>query len=378
MGSRFAPAYAGLFMGWFEREHAWGRHAAKWIDYVIFWGRYIDDVIMIWDGPAPELMSYFDFLNDNPFNVQFTMEHDQQSINFLDVTFFIQDNTVHSRTHRKATSCNSTLHHNSSHPLHIIDNIPYGEMIRMRRNCSTEETFLSNIMETEQRFLERGYPASTLQKADRKVMQVKRKTTLAPTTVRNTTNRPLAFSTEFTDRSNKVYNILRKHWHLLSDVPTLQGSVTPKPKVCYRRGKNLRNILCPSYVVSPRNTNWLTTDTKGFYTCNDCNMCKLGRNRTKKFSFNGKKKYTIDHLINCNTKYVTYVLGYACNKMYVGSTKRALKVRIQEHVRARRNGDLGYPLTYHMQEKHGVKKTLGFLVSIMSRYTLEVVIGFWP
>ncbi|XP_078506116.1 uncharacterized protein LOC144763946 [Lissotriton helveticus] len=361
MGSKFAPAYAGLFMGWFEREHAWGRHAAAWMNNIIFWGRYIDDVIMIWDGPTLDLSEYFGYLNDNPFNVRFTMTHNQKAIDFLDVQLFVENNKIQSCTHRKATACNSILHYESAHPRHVIENIPYGEMIRMRRNCSTDDSFQHSIQETEKSFLERGYPKKTLEKANKKVQNVSRTSTLTPKSRPSNTSRPLSFTTQYSDQSSTIFNIIRKHWHLIADIPSLKDSVTRTPKVCYRRGRNLRNILCPSYVESKKRTNWLTTPIKGFFTCSDCNMCALGKNRTKEFCYNTNKTYTIDHLINCNTKYVVYILGCDCNKIYVGSTKRALKTRIQEHVRARRNGDMRHPLTFHMQEHHKDTDNLWFL-----------------
>lgn len=142
------------------------------------------------------------------------------------------------------------------------------------------------------------------------------------------------------------------------ECPQLYNS---RPAITYRRGVSLRNSLCPSYVISSvSGETWLPPQPKGSFTCGTCNVCPWGRNKTKTFSYNSPKKYTIGHFINCNTTYVVYVLGCKCGIVYVGSTIHCLKHRIQEHRRALRNRDDRYPMRDHYYREHPDDVTFWF------------------
>lgn len=60
----------------------------------------------------------------------------------------------------------------------------------------------------------------------------------------------------------------------------------------------------------------------------------------------------IKEFINCNSVGVIYAIKCNCNKIYIGSTKRMLKVRIQEHKRAVVNHDLKSPIYQHIRDNH--------------------------
>lgn len=50
---------------------------------------------------------------------------------------------------------------------------------------------------------------------------------------------------------------------------------------------------------------------------------------------------------NCNTSMSVYMVTCACEKRYIGSTRRKIKVRIQEHVSRIRHGITKGPLAQH-------------------------------
>lgn len=49
-------------------------------------------------------------------------------------------------------------------------------------------------------------------------------------------------------------------------------------------------------------------------------------------SSDGTKNFRINSFINCSTTRVVYVLTCPCGTIYVGKTKRQLKVRVGEHI----------------------------------------------
>lgn len=93
-------------------------------------------------------------------------------------------------------------------------------------------------------------------------------------------------------------------------------------------------------------------DIKGFFTCNSCKACKSSSN-CKKIKLNDELPlFEINRFVNCNTEFAIYALRCPCEKIYIGSTIKACKKRILEHMRAIKNNDQQYPVARHFHEQH--------------------------
>lgn len=69
------------------------------------------------------------------------------------------------------------------------------------------------------------------------------------------------------------------------------------------------------------------------FPCTKCQICPFV-DRTDVFKdAMGQKEYEIRDLINCSTTKVVYMITCPCPKIYIGKTKRALKIRMGEHLR---------------------------------------------
>ncbi|XP_071978752.1 3-hydroxyisobutyryl-CoA hydrolase, mitochondrial-like [Engystomops pustulosus] len=66
---------------------------------------------------------------------------------------------------------NALLHASSSHPPQTISAVPIGQYLRMRRICSTAESFEHRAQELRQRFRNRGYSHRFLRKAYKRAKQ---------------------------------------------------------------------------------------------------------------------------------------------------------------------------------------------------------------
>ena len=68
MGTKMAPSYANLFLGYFE---------AKALENAPFqphtWFRYIDDIFMIWTEGLDNLKVFIDYLNSIHPTIKFTL-----------------------------------------------------------------------------------------------------------------------------------------------------------------------------------------------------------------------------------------------------------------------------------------------------------------
>ncbi|XP_075712988.1 uncharacterized protein LOC142749184 isoform X2 [Rhinoderma darwinii] len=86
--------------------------------------------------------------------------------------------------YRKATSTNSLLHATSSHPRHVIEAIPTGQFLRVKKICSTSEDFKIRSKELKGRFAQRGYSHRNIRQALHRAQQTPRDQ-LLKTSVKN-------------------------------------------------------------------------------------------------------------------------------------------------------------------------------------------------
>lgn len=65
------------------------------------------------------------------------------------------------------------------------------------------------------------------------------------------------------------------------------------------------------------------------------------------------REFEIKHFITCNTSHVVYALRCPCGLMYIGRTKRLLRVRIAEHVHNITIGYKDHNVSLHFKLHHG-------------------------
>lgn len=84
--------------------------------HLIFYRRYIVDLLTIWDGDIQTVMNFLDYCNNNTFNIKFTSVVDEHKLVFLDLEL-THDNegNIITRTHFKSTAGNSYIHQKSCH-----------------------------------------------------------------------------------------------------------------------------------------------------------------------------------------------------------------------------------------------------------------------
>jgi len=171
MGACYSPSYAGLYLGKWEEDFIFNQESHLFYKYIIWWGRYIDDICLFWSGS--------DFLD-------LTISKDNQGI-------------LHTSVYRKPTDRNTILHAKSFHPNWLIENIPYGQFQRVKRICDQEHIFESKSLEMMSRFKERGYRSSILKKAYTRAQQVDRSVLLQRNTWKQTKQRPVFVTTYSTE-----------------------------------------------------------------------------------------------------------------------------------------------------------------------------------
>lgn len=359
MGFAFSPSYACLVMGWSEKEVAWSLKNNRFVQKIIRWIRFIDDLLIIWNGSDVEFQEYFEFLN-SVSSLKFTFEMSKERVVFLDTEIYIKDNQIQTMLHRKVTSTNATLQATSFHQPSLITSIPYGEFLQIRRICSEENEWLKHSAKTRERFKCRKYNKSTIERCWKRANEKCRDECLTPRSKEKTSeSEPIRFITDFSQQSKEISNILKKNWKILQLDNTIGKLMGKHPIITYRRAKNVKDQLVHSHFKGKKGTDsWL--QTKGFVKCHNCKVCQITKPTTEVHMANNKM-WKIQELITCKSQYTIYLIECPCPLKYVGSTICELKKRVLENVRAKTNKDRNNSVAKHMELHHnGDWKTLKF------------------
>lgn len=139
MGGRFTPCYANITMGLWEEFFLWNNN--PFLRHIIYYGRYIDDVLLIWNGVKHLFMSFVAHCNGNDPGLCFTHVIDPDSLVFLDLELLHDADSFFTRSHIKPVGGNFHLHFDSCHHPACKNNIPKGQFLRLKRNCSNPQDY---------------------------------------------------------------------------------------------------------------------------------------------------------------------------------------------------------------------------------------------
>lgn len=104
MGVCFAPSYTNLTMGLWESSYI--LHNKQFSSNIVFYGRYIDDVIIIWEGSESLVQEFVTHCNNNSMGPSFTTVIDRENLAFLDLEMYQVENSIQARNYTKPTAGN--------------------------------------------------------------------------------------------------------------------------------------------------------------------------------------------------------------------------------------------------------------------------------
>ena len=326
MGTRAAPNYANLYMGQFEDKHI---YQTSWNQHIKFYGRFIDDICLIWQGTEPQLKSFLKHLNEVHPSIKFTFEYSKHKINFLDITL-IKNATGELSTDifQKTTDTHSYLLRSSAHPNHSLKSIPYSQLLRIKRLVSDPVKLKHRISEFIEYFVCSGYSRKLLKKTAEHVMG---------TTVSEKRNREIEstprFITTFNPKYTNIRDTIGKHWSITQTNSRCRDALKDSPKIAYKRGKNLSDILVRSKYVRgnpPGRRNMIGGVTKCGKTI--CSWCSKIVEGPKFSSLVTGKEFVILHELTCNSPWVVYLCECRVHKLqYVGKSEAPLNIRFNNN-----------------------------------------------
>ena len=327
MGTKMAPSYANLFLGFFEAN---ALKNAPFQPHT--WLRYIDDIFMIWTEGLDNLKIFIDYLNNIHSTIKFTSSHSSTNIPFLDVNVSLtNDGNISTDLYTKPTDKHQHLLYSSCHPLHTKKAIPFSLALRLRRICSTDATFHTRTAQLATYLLKRGYNRNFVNKQIRRAADIPRQLTLQTKDI----NKPkrIPFITTFNPSLPHISHIIKKHFNLLLSSNRCKSVFQYPPVVAFRRSPNLRDLLVTTKLPSNSANPQLPC---GSFRCGkNCATCPyISHGLTTYTFFSTGETRSIKFNLTCETKNLIYMIQCnRCNLQYIGETKRRLKDRFNEHRR---------------------------------------------
>ena len=324
MGTRAAPNYANIFMGSFEEKYI---YKSTYMRHISYFGRYIDDIFLIWKGTENQLKEFLCKLNRAHPTIKFTFEYSKSETNFLDVTVKKdQKGYLSTDVYQKKTDTHNYLNNASAHPEHSKKSIPYSQFLRLKRIISDPETLRIRINEYIEYFVNSGYKRKSLRKTADQVYRGELKTSSKPHD-----NNTVRLITTYNRTLPDMKAIVNKHWPILSTNERCQYVSKMNPQVVYKRNKNLKDILVRAKYRSGE-THCTSRNEQNVLKCGSCSWCNKISEGSKFKSYTTGIEYRVYHKMNCTSPWVIYLCSCKVHKkQYVGKSKPKLNIRMNNN-----------------------------------------------
>jgi hypothetical protein len=238
MGTPAAPQIASLFMDLLEAV-MWLNLSQRFGSYLKIWKRYIDDILIIWNGPEDYLLEFLDNYNKIHNNIKIVWKRSPWICEFLDLNLLLMDNRIIIRSHEKVFNKFLYIPFQSYHPVKSKRGWIKAELLRHARNNTYKKDFLEMKNKFFIRLLARGYPSRFLKPVFDSVKHCdklrilsdkreKEKRTVIPLI--------LPFNPRFDDFALK-YILNSERWRIL------QKSSFPRIVLAWRKPSSLYNKL---------------------------------------------------------------------------------------------------------------------------------------
>ena len=319
MGTKMAPSYATLVLGYLENE-LYSQVSSKIgeeIGHYVHtnWRRFLDDCYINWPYGEDKLKELHDILNNLDNSIQLSAETSCEELPFLDVMIRKDDTHLTTDIYYKPTDSFQYLPYTSSHVRHTKNNIPYNLARRICMIVENQDIRKRRLYDLKQILLRKQYPAEIIDYGANKALT---QTTEELRRVREqaTENNLLCLVTTYNPNNPQVFQLVRKTLPMLNQNSSLK-SIMSKTKVIHsqREPRNLKRMLTNSYFSSQKDTD---PEVKicGTKQCGTCPYLEQG----KEFTFSATNEtFRIKHSMNCTSRNLIYVITRAgCGHNYIG------------------------------------------------------------
>ena len=166
MGTKFAPTYASLVLGFLEItmyqriSNKYDKSHAEVINKES--KRYLGDCFLVWNDTWGDVFEFHDLLNNLHRSIKFTMEQNYDGLAFLDIFIKRKESSIITDIYYKPTDTKQYLDYNSCHPRHIRRNVPFNLARRICTIVEDESLRHKRLEELKVCLIKRHYPLAVI------------------------------------------------------------------------------------------------------------------------------------------------------------------------------------------------------------------------
>ena len=234
--------------------------------------RYLDDCFIYWDTRLGPVTQLHNMLNELHHNIKFTIETNDQRMNFLDITMMVQKKKVITDMYYKPTDTHNYVPFNSTHPKHILKNIPYNLARRLCTIVDSKKTLNMRMKELQETLAHLGYPQNLIENGFKKAKAIPQEE-LRTAKEKSSNENLLTFVSTYNPRNPNFFPIIKESISILNASPKLKNKLQNTKLIqSKRQPQSLKRILTRAKFT----TGDPIVDKPKVSECNDkrCQTCK--------------------------------------------------------------------------------------------------------
>ena len=182
-------------------------------------------------GTEEELKKFFNEINKKHPSIKFDQKYSKSKIEFLDdLVYKDEQQKLQTILFKKITGKQSYLHAKSDHPASLKKSIPYSQILRVKRICSTKGEYECSYKVLQEQFTKRGYDSSSIE-TEIKIKLLDRKDRLTSKTTQKAQVLPLTVTHNRT--LPNVKQIIQNHWSILKTNKALEKTFSVEPIITF-------------------------------------------------------------------------------------------------------------------------------------------------
>ena len=350
MGTKVAPTYATLVMGFLEEKmysqlpEILDENSVQYISRN--WKRYLDDCFIFWTQGKEKLHTFHNLLNNLHESIKFTMEYNENELPFLDVLIIKKGDEITTDIFCKETDTHQYLDFKSCHPAHTKRNIPFN---LARRICSivSDTGTRSKRMDELRCYLRRQhYPDNLINAGIKKALDIPRSELRKTQQKPDDLNRKIPLVVTHNPRNHNILKTAKRFFPILEQSENLRTLFNTSDIINSRRqAPNLKRILTTAKFISQKETKRISKC--GDPRCGTCEYIEEGENIILKTG----RKIIPNANMNCKSENLIYcAICPTCKEFYIGQTGRLI-ARVRVHKQQIRDASVrNTPCCQHFAE----------------------------
>ena len=130
----------------------------------------------------------------------------------MDILVSIKDNRISTAVYCKPTDTHQHLDSKSCHPSHVKNGVPYGQSLRVRRICNSDEVFDKRLKELKGHFVKRSFKKNMIENQFEKAKAKRREDLLYQDTNRNKQVKRMSLVVNFHPALSGIGKIRESLW----------------------------------------------------------------------------------------------------------------------------------------------------------------------